>query len=383
MWRVLSVALAALLLLACEDASEEAPDFGAGLRVNTVLGAAEGDYAVANAPRRFVFPADHGAHPRYRSEWWYVTAVLEDESGAEYGAQFTLFRQALQPQPTGEGPWHTAQAYLAHLAVTDVEAGRHEHATRFARGHPAQAGVAVEPFRAWIEDWQLAEEVSDPWTVRLVAGDDQLGTVLTFEQTQPLVLQGDAGLSHKGPGSASYYYSMPRLQTRGTLRIGAREVTVSGLAWLDREWSTSVLGEHLAGWNWFALQLDDGRSLMAFSLTRKDGKPDPFDHGLYLTSAGEQQEHLSAETYTLTPERFWRAPDGARWPVRWLLTFSEAAPKALAGQTWRIEALLDDQLMDVGLVYWEGLVGVQDASGKRLGRGYMELTGYLGDDNDR
>lgn len=376
-----AVVAVALCLVGCDGGPQEATEVGAGLRVNTVLGAGAEGYARADRPRTFEFPADHGAHPAYRSEWWYLTAVLNGPDGADYGMQFTLFRQALRPEPTGAGPWHTAQAYLAHLAVTDVAGGEHLHAQRFARGHPALAGVEAAPFAAWLEDWRLGETASSPWTLDLAAQDTELGVNLTMRQTQAFVLQGDAGLSHKGPGQASYYYSLPRLEMSGTVSIRGREVPVTGLGWLDREWSTSVLGDNLSGWNWFALQLDDGSSVMAFSLTRKDGTRDPFDHGLFIGPEGRWQQTLNADDYRLEPVRFWQADDGSRWPVSWQLTFATAPTGRddLAGQTWHIEALLDDQLMSVGLVYWEGIVGVRDAAGAPLGRGYMELTGYADD----
>ncbi len=362
-------------LAGCAADENEDPGIGAGLRVNTVLGGVSEGYAKAVEPREFVFPDDHGPHPAYRSEWWYVTAVLVDDAGRDFGMQFTLFRQALNPTPTGSGPWHTAQAYLAHLAVTDVSAGEHLHAQRFSRGHPQLAGAQAAPFRAWIEDWRLEELAAEPFTVELGATAEDFGVALAFAQTQPLVLQGDAGLSHKGPGQASYYYSMPRLRTEGVLSLDGRDVAVRGWAWLDREWSTSVLGDHLKGWNWFALQLDDGRSLMAFSLTRKDGARDPYDHGLYVAPGGTGRRTLAASDYQLIPERFWQAPDGAAWPVAWRLRFNPGV-EAVGGEEWLLEAMLDDQLMDVGLTYWEGIVAVRDAAGNRLGRGYMELTGY-------
>ncbi len=373
--RVTAGIVLGVILTGCDAVERDERGLGAGLRVNTVLGGDGEGYAKATEPRAFVFPDDHGPHPAYRSEWWYVTAVLVDDDGRDFGMQFTLFRQALNPAPTGSGPWHTAQAYLAHLAVTDVDRGAHVHAQRFSRGHPQLAGAQAAPFRAWIEDWTLSELAAEPFAVQLSADAESFAVSLSFTQTQPLVLQGDAGLSHKGPGQASYYYSMPRLRTEGRLRMEGRDIEVRGWAWLDREWSTSVLGDHLSGWNWFALQLDDGRSIMAFSLTRRDGTRDPYDHGLYVSAGGGSRRALEARDYQLIPERFWQAPDGAVWPVAWRLRFDPAV-EAVGGEEWLIEAMLDDQLMDVGLTYWEGIVAVRDAAGERLGRGYMELTGY-------
>ena len=352
------------------------------LRLNNLLGAKNSDgFVHAETPIDFVFPRDHGAHNPYRSEWWYLTAVLEDDAGLEYGLHFTQFRQALTPAPTGDGPWHTGQAYLAHLAITDVATGIHLEAERFARGHPDLAGVTSDAqFAAVIEDWTLSGASSGPisWTLQ-AQEPGQFKVDLRVQQTGPTVLQGDRGLSAKGPDSASYYYSIPRLHITGTLQLNDRVVNVKGLGWLDREWSTSVLGESLAGWDWFSLQLDDDRSIMAFRLRRYDGARDDFDHGLLVAPQGPNApaiigqgdpgvKILKTSDFTLTPQRFYQDERGTRWPVAWSLTMN--------GEIFIINALLDDQTIDLSVRYWEGLVEVMSPAGDRLGRGYMELTGY-------
>lgn len=344
------------------------------LRVDRILGAGAADdrgYARADAPRPFSFPADHGPHPRYRSEWWYLTTNLRDAQGGEYGAQFTLFRQALRPEPVIDGPWDATQIYLGHLAVTDVPGRRHHHAERLARGHPRLAGVTAEPFRAWIEGWELHAPGPDLAGLRLEAADAAFGVQLTLDPEKPVVLQGEAGLSRKGPEQASYYYTLPRLSARGTLRLGARRVAVDGRAWLDREWSTSVLSAQQIGWDWFSLQLDSGEDLMAFRLRRRDGERDPHDHGVWVAPDGTDT-HLPATHFHLEPQRFWRDRDGARWPVAWWVSADLPGGR----RRWRVEAALDDQRMDTLVTYWEGLVRVFDESGARVGSGYLELTGY-------
>ena len=379
--------LAWLLLLMCALAgcAEAINDGGepaaGGLRVSGVLGGQENEgFARAIDPRQFEFPVDHGPHPSFRSEWWYFTSVLQDSQGREYGAQFTLFRQALSPQPPGQGPWQTGQVYLAHLAVTDVDQQRHHHSQRLSRGHPQLAGAEAtpqQPLRLWIDDWLLLGRDQDgqltlSLTANQVASNGQsqilpFGVSLDMTQQLPVVLQGDQGLSHKGPGQASYYYSMPRLLTTGSLQLGERRLQVSGVTWFDREWSTSVLGEHLRGWDWFALQLNDGRNVMAFRLRRRDGQRDPYDHGMLVSPQGEHRK-LSAADFSLQPKRVWRDPQGVAWPVAWQLNLGQ--------EVFQISALVDDQVMSLGLVYWEGIVGVTDQQGQQLGRGYMELTGY-------
>ena len=381
--------LMALMLLigGCQPDVPPASPAVSGLRLNNILGQpnAEG-FAKAEEGRDFVFPEDHGPHNRYRSEWWYLTAVLEDEIGNEYGVHFTLFRQALSPQPTGDGPWHTAQVYLGHLAITDISTGAHLEAERFARGHPELAGVSTGThFRALIEDWTLEGDAGGLLDLTLSAGDfseeqsDRFSVDLQVRQTGPVVLQGNRGLSEKGPDAASYYYSIPRMQLDGTLRLNDRTAKVKGVGWLDREWSTSVLGESLAGWDWFSLQLNDERSIMAFRLRRHDGARDDYDHGFVVDypQLGNQSivgegdkgvQLLHRDDFSLIPIRFYEDARGINWPVSWTLN--------LGHEQFAINALLDQQTVDLSILYWEGLVEVLDQEENRSGLGYMELTGY-------
>lgn len=387
MWRSAAWVLTLLLIGCGEKVPDTAPATVTGLRVNTVLGeVSSADYLRATEPRQFQFPADHGAHPGFRTEWWYLTATLADAAGNEYGLQYTLFRQALTPAPYGPGPWHTGEAYLGHLAVTDVAAQRHFEAQRLVRGHPRLAGVENDDgLSLRIDDWTVRQQPhASQWVLQLraqQAGDADrpaFGVDVQVTQQQAIVLQGERGLSNKSADGGSYYYSMPRMALDGTLQLGDRLVSVTGLAWWDREWSTSVLPATVAGWDWFALQLHDGRSVMAFRLRRHDGLRDPYDHGVLVAAGAPRQgvvgagdaavQVLSAADYELIPNRFWQDQRGIRWPVSWTLQ--------LPGETFLIEALVDDQVMDTAILYWEGIVGVSDAQGNDLGRGYMELTGY-------
>lgn len=350
--------------------SDETPPL-TGLRVSQVLGETDLDFARAEAPRAFVFPDDHGPHPEYRSEWWYLTAVLDTADGDDMGLHFTLFRQALG-NVSGASPWQVNQAYLAHLAVTDVKAGTHRTAQRFTRAHNQAAAVTSDPFDLRILDWHVTQVGSDPWQLRMEAADARRGLAvdLMLTQTRPVMLQGEQGLSHKGPGQASYYYSIPRIAVTGQVSLDEQVQSITGTAWLDREWSTSVLGSHLVGWDWFALQLDSGEDIMLFQLRRKDGTRDPYNHGA-RRPPGQPQRKLAADDYTLTPIRHWVDQDGVAWPVSWMI-------EGIAESPLEVTALLDDQLMELGLVYWEGLVEVKQ-SGQRVGRGYLEMTGYGGE----
>ena len=362
--------IVALLLVACTDeAITRAPAMS---RLHTVLGAAEG-WQRAEHVQRFEFPRDHGAHNAYKSEWWYLTSVLEAADGREFGVQFTVFRQGVA-QPLGVvSPWGSGQAYMAHLAVTDVNGQTHESAMRFSRGHPDAVVIQADPFAIRVNDWSLVGLAHGPLDLNLSAdGDASWGVRLALKQTTPPILQGDRGLSAKGADSASYYYSIARMATRGRLRIANDWVTVTGESWLDREWSTSVLGAHLNGWAWFALQLDDGLDLMAFKLRRADGTRDAYDYAMLRTPATPTAtgsiEKFGPDEFTLTPRRFWQDTQGTRWPVAWDLSVDQ--------RQWHVAALVDDQLLTSGFVYWEGLVGVYTPKGERVGAGYMELTGY-------
>lgn len=356
----------ATVLSGCDGRDE--PAHAGALRVATLLGEPSGTgFLTADAVRPFVFPRDHGAHPRFRQEWWYLTAALRDPAtGDEYGVQFTLFRRALAADP-GEGPWRSAQAFLGHFALTDVERERHVEAERFSRGHPRLAGVRTTPFAAWIEGWRLESMGASIWPVRLEASTEAFGADLFLRETRPPVFQGDRGLSTKGPGAGSYYYSVPRLAIEGTLRAGDREADVAGLGWFDREWSTSGLGAEQIGWDWFALQLDDGRSLMAYQIRRRDGERGAYDQGVLVSAEGNVRR-LGVDDFSLSPERAWRDDAGTTWPIAWRI--------AVGDEVFIVDAAIEDQVMDTSIRYWEGLVRVSDPHARDIGRGYMELTGY-------
>lgn len=362
---------AAVLLFGC---TEQERDAARSLR--SALGSGEGTaagFTRADRIREFVFPRDHGPHPSYRSEWWYLTAVVSTAGpeAREFGIQFTLFRQGLEarngatPVPNnGPEAWRSGQGYMAHVALSDINARRHIAAERFSRGHPALAGARADPFRVHLDDWQLAstDDAFSPLRLTVDAADFSADLLLTA--TRPAILQGDRGLSRKGPDNASYYYSMPRLAARGEIAVGGSSHAVSGLAWIDREWSTSVLGDAYQGWDWFALHLDDGRDLMLYQLRRLDGRTDAYDAG--SLGNGKVSRTLAAGDFSLTPIEHWRG-----WPVAWELVI-----RGDERERYVVRAAINDQVMDTAVRYWEGVVQVEDDNGQRRGAGYMELTGY-------
>jgi predicted secreted hydrolase len=341
-------------------------------------------FARALEPRIFRFPQDHGAHPDFRTEWWYLTGNLDDPEGDRFGFQFTLFRTALEPGvPRSPSSWATNQVYMAHFALTDGSEGAFRSFERFARGAQGLAGAEAEPFRVWLEDWVLQslgrvgpdrDLARGIFPLRLQASEGGFGVDLELRSEKPVVLQGDRGLSQKGEkrGNASYYYSFTRLTAEGMLALGDKRVPVRGTAWLDREWSTSVLSEDQVGWDWFALQLSDGRDLMFYQLRRRDGSPDPFSSGVLVDGDG-RTTRLQASQVSLDVLDDWISPlDGTRYPSRWRLAIPAEAIEL------EIVPLTADQELDLTFRYWEGSVSVSGISDNAAltGRGYAELTGY-------
>ena len=356
-----------LALVAC---SESPPP--ASLSVTEQLGGAPAEgFLRAEAPREFRFPEDHGPHAGFRNEWWYLTGNLDGADGRRFGYQATFFRIALDPTPaTRHSHWAASEVWMAHLAVSDATTATHRGVERFARAAAGLAGAETEPLRVWLEDWTLdSDDGGATW--RLRATTDDFGLDLALRPSRPAILQGEAGLSRKSaePGNASYYYSLPRLETQGTVTLGGGRHAVNGLSWLDREWSTSVLGAQQVGWDWLALQLADGRDLMYYRLRRKDGRIDAMSRGSLVDAEGRRVE-LGIDL-SLQPARWWTAPDGRRFPVEWDLVVPGET------RTLRVAAVFDDQYMKLAVRYWEGMVDVRDrGTGESLGRGYLEMTGY-------
>ena len=325
----------------------------------------------ADRSRRFNFPEDHGPHQGYRTEWWYVTGNLHAPDLRRFGYQLTLFRIALTPEAPDRSAsaWRAEHVWMAHLALTDVAAGTHYAEERFSREALGLAGAQRDPLTIWLEDWRLyRDDPRKPW--RLSAGTDQFSLDLTLEPVREPVLQGDNGLSQKGsePGNASYYYSITRLDTRGTLQRAGRTVSLQGLSWMDREWSTSALADNQAGWDWFSLQLDDGSDLMFYRLREKSGKSSPQSAGSLLQADGRLLK-LHSDDVTLSARRWWKNSKGVAYPVAWEMVIKSLQRRFI------IEALVDDQEMDLSVRYWEGAVSAKDA-GRPVGSGFLEMTGY-------
>tara|TARA_R110000787_G_scaffold147682_1_gene261479 strand:+ start:39 stop:1091 length:1053 start_codon:yes stop_codon:yes gene_type:complete len=318
---------------------------------------AEG-FAVPTPDPEFTFPADHGAHPDYRIEWWYLTANMTGPDGTPYGLQWTLFRSALAPYTT-EG-WTNPQIWLGHAAITTPEA--HYTSERLARGGTGQAGVTPAPFEAWIDEWHMRGETLDAMQLR--AAGPQFAYDVALEAQGPLVFHGADGYSVKSQqGQASYYYSQPFFALSGTLTLPEGDVPVTGTAWLDREWSSQPLASDQTGWDWFSLSFDTGDKLMGFRLRQADGSY--YTSGTWITAQGGTTA-LPDGSFDATPLEITDV--GSRQvPTRWQVRVPDYGVEVTVG------AINPQAWMDMSIPYWEGPVRV---SGSHGGIGYLEMTGY-------
>jgi predicted secreted hydrolase len=338
-------------------------------------GDASAGFLRAKAPANLEFPSDHGPHLDYQTEWWYYTGNLATVEGRRFGYQLTFFRRALAP-PTlrSERPsaWGADQVYMAHFALTDVSDGRFYAFERFSRGAGGLAGAQAEPYHVWLEDWEVRE--IEPGVARMRAAQDDLVLDLVLTDRQGPILQGNSGVSPKGPqpGNASYYYSQPRLESAGTVQVADAIYPVEGLSWMDHEWSTMGLAADQVGWDWFSIQLDDGSALMTGQLRKEDGSIDPFSSGTLIEPDGSTR-HLDREEFEIRVDETWRSlATGANYPARWTLSVPAA------DLTLEIEPYLAEQELNLSYAYWEGAVrAVGERAGQPVGgSGYVEMTGY-------
>jgi predicted secreted hydrolase len=329
------------------------------------LGDSSEGFAKVTPGKVFSFPADHGPHPDFRIEWWYVTANLTDAQGAACGLQWTLFRQATAAGPQGEG-WADRQLWMGHAAVT--RADTHRFNELFARGGVGQAGVDPKPFAAWIDAWEMkGAETTDDRTlapVTLKASSTDFSYALTLQADRPVVLQGDGGYSRKSErGQASYYYSQPFYRARGTLVIDDKPVDVSGQAWMDREWSSQPLDPDQTGWDWFSLHLPGDEKLMLYRLRQKDGRDTLL--GNWIMPDGRSTQIAPAGS-SLAPLAFTEI-GGRKLPTSWRVSLPAH------GMTIETTPLNPRAWMGTSFSYWEGPIRF---AGSHSGVGYLEMTGY-------
>jgi predicted secreted hydrolase len=318
---------------------------------------------------RIRFPRDEASHPAFRTEWWYITGWLQAANGAPLGFQLTFFRARGEVDEANPSAFTARQLIIAHAALSDAARGQLVHDQKLARAAFGLAGADADHMRVWVDDWSLVQERNT--YVARIAGRE-LGLDLTFSATQPPLLQGDEGVSRKGPQpqSASYYYSIPQLRVDGAIVESGRRSKVIGSAWLDHEWSSSYMDERASGWDWIGINFDDGGALMAFRMRGRDGAKF-WAGGAYRSPSGVRRA-FSPEEIDFVPLRSWRSGrTGASYPVAWRVD--------IPGVSVTLDPLMDDQEHDtrasVGTIYWEGAVRAL-VEGKPAGRGYLELTGY-------
>jgi predicted secreted hydrolase len=351
----------------------------------------------ATPGRTIVLPADHASHPEYKLEWWYYTGNLEAEGNRRFGYQLTFFRIGVERSAANRSRWAVRDLFMAHLALTDVNGRRHRFAERVNRAGPGWAGASTDVYRVWNEDW-LAGLMGGPDVTRdnrpesrldpapppihvLRATHDGFGIDLRLTEDRPPALHGDRGYSRKGsdPGNASHYYSLTRMPTVGSITLDGRRMDVSGSSWMDHEFGTTFLEAEQVGWDWFAIQLDDGRDLMVFQVRRADGSVDPRSSGTLVAADGRTLPIAATEGLRLEPGRAWTSPaSGARYPVEWTVRVPASALNLAVRAAVDAQELKTDE--STGVTYWEGAIDVAGQAGGRpvTGRGYLEMTGYAG-----
>lgn len=320
------------------------------------LGSGADGFAIPQPDPEFTFPADHGAHPNYRIEWWYLTANLKDADGTPYGLQWTLFRSAMALE-TRDG-WNDPQLWMGHAAVTTPV--DHFVTERLARGGIGQAGVVADPFSAWIDDWRFDGIDGGP----LSATGPDFGYDMQLTANGPLVQQGLDGYSVKSPsGQASYYYSQPFYDIAGVLHLPEGEVAVTGTAWLDREWSSQPLSGDQTGWDWFSLSFDDGARMMGFQLRQTDGAN--YTSATWIAADGTPTPYEDGALRATPLDT--STVDGRSLPTRWRLELPAQGVDVM------VQAINTQAWMETSVPYWEGPVTID---GTQSGNGYLEMTGY-------
>jgi predicted secreted hydrolase len=328
-------------------------------------------FAQVDPRKTLSFPRDFGAHPDFRTEWWYATGWLQTPDGKQVGFQVTFFRSATEHERTNPSKFAPKQLIVAHAALSDPAIGKLQHDQRVARAGFGLAQTSESTTDIKLGKWSMLREADGRYRVTLPARDFRFD--LTFTPTQPILLQGAQGYSRKGPKpeQASYYYSEPHLQVSGAITRNGKAVTVTGSAWLDHEWSSTVLDPKAVGWDWVGANLGNGRALMAFRIRASDGSS-LWQHATLREKDGRLRQ-LNADAIRFTPVRYWRSPrTQAKYPVEVTLEIGQ--------QRWQLRPLQDDQELDsrqsTGAVYWEGAVTLE-RDGRPDGRGYLEMTGYV------
>jgi predicted secreted hydrolase len=333
-------------------------------------------WARAVEPRAWSFPRDHGAHPEYKTEWWYFTGNLASEDGRRFGYQFTLFRQGLRPGERSPSRWSVRDVYFGHFAITDVNQRRFFHEEKIDRGALGTSRYSEAKMDLELDGWTITQVGEASFQIQ--AETKAIGINLLVEATKPMVLHGKKGLSQKGLeiGNASHYYAFTRMHSNGTLRVGQETIPVTGSSWFDHEFSTSVLDANQIGWDWFSLQLSNGEEIMVYQLRQTDGSKDPLSKGSWIERSG-LHHHLAADAFMIQPQGTWKSPvSGGTYPSGWTISIPSRKTEL------RVIPQLENQELNLtGLAdfhYWEGTCRIEGTiNGEPVtGFAYVELTGY-------
>ena len=402
----LTIMLGVVFLVACNPFSGKPPSTGVLNLKQAFDDDGGGGFARATGAREFNFPRDHSSHPDFKHEWWYFTGNLQTKNEQHLGYELTLFRVGLVPRilpsdvsdslslanpgairENKESKWRSDSIYMAHFAVTDVGRKRYYQQERFSRDSLGLAGAMlsyrekiekdVTTLKLWVSDWKVESLGDTVFPIKIIAQQGGLAVDLLLNPTKAVVLEGDRGFVRKGdqPGNASYYYTIPRLSTRGTITINGEPHKVQGNSWFDREWSTSALGKDVKGWDWFSIQLADKRDIMLYQLRREDDSVDPNSRGTLIEENGDFRT-LERESYSIEVLDYWESPHtGVKYPAAWRVSIPSESLEL------EIIPLLEDQEFNQTMRYWEGAVKITghkiDAPEEIIkGYGYVELAGY-------
>ena len=333
-------------------------------------------FATATPGYHYAFPHDHFNHENYQTEWWYYTGNVVNTEGQHFGYELTFFRQATNREKEKSKTWDMQDLYLAHLALSDIAGGKFYHTERLNREGPEIAGASEAQQKVWNGNWQVRWNKDDQ---QLQAVDQAFTLNLHLHPEKPPVIQGENGVSQKsaGVGHASHYISLTRLTTSGKIQLQGKTFEVSGLTWMDHEFFTMPLNSSTQGWDWLAIQLNDGTELMLYHFRRKDGLLDAFSSGTYVDGAGKTT-HLRPSDFTLEPgSDQWKSPEtGAVYPTSWKIQIPQLAISLEARTRLPSQELTTQSKLAPS--YWEGAITL---TGNRnfqaiSGVGYLELTGY-------
>jgi predicted secreted hydrolase len=335
-------------------------------------------YQPAVPGRKFSFPADHFAHPNFKTEWWYYTGHLKTETGKRYGYQVTFFRFGLRDrqQAAKEKPPLFTDLYMAHFALSDVDKKNFSFRERINRGYDGKAGAATDRYLVWNEDWKVE---GDDKSHLIQVNDRETRLRLRLASLKPPVLHGDNGLSQKGEGEgrASYYYSLTRMKTEGEIAIAGKKERVTGISWMDHEFGSNQLREDQVGWDWFSIQLENHTELMLYIIRHKDGSPDPYSSGTIVRADGATR-HLRLNDFKIEVLDRWKSPkSGGHYPMKWKVRIPSEQIELDIAPEFREQELITNRSTRV--TYWEGAVRVSGTARNKpvAAAGYVEMTGYV------